>query len=49
MHEHLDAALTLMVAGHRVRHYSAERKRLTQLTQKQIKAAEKTLGGKVQN
>jgi hypothetical protein len=40
--------LTLMIAGHRVGHYSAEAKLLTPLTKKQIKAVEKTLRGKVQ-
>ena len=39
--------LTLMIAGHRVGHYSAEGKLLTPLTKKQIKAVEKTLRGKV--
>jgi len=34
--------LTLMIAGHRVGHYSAEGKLLTPLTKKQIKAVEKT-------
>ena len=48
IHEHMDTTLTLMVAGHRVGHYSAEGKLLTQLTKKQIKAVEKTLRGKVQ-
>jgi hypothetical protein len=40
--------LALMIAGHRVGHYSAEGKLLTPLTKKQIKAVEKTLRGKVQ-
>ena len=48
IHQHLDTTLTLMIAGHRVGHYSAEGKLLTPLTKKQIKAVEKTLGGKVQ-
>ena len=48
IHEHMDTTLTLMVAGHRVGHYSAEGKLLTPLTKKQIKAMEKTLRGKVQ-
>jgi hypothetical protein len=48
IHQHLDRTLTLMIAGHRVGHYSAEGKLLTPLTKKQIKAVEKTLGGKVQ-
>jgi hypothetical protein len=48
IHQHLDQTLTLMIAGHRVGHYSAEGKLLTPLTKKQIKAMEKTLGGKVQ-
>jgi hypothetical protein len=46
--EHLDTTLTLMIAGHRVGHYSAEGRLLTPLTKKQIKAVEKTLKGKVQ-
>jgi hypothetical protein len=37
-----------MIAGHRIGHYNAEGKLLTQLTKKQIKAVEKTLRGKVQ-
>ncbi len=48
IHQHLDATLTLMIAGHRVGHYSAEGKLLTPLTKKQIKAVEKKLRGKVQ-
>jgi hypothetical protein len=40
--------LTLMISGHRIGHYSAEGKLLTPLSQKQIKAVEKTLRGKVQ-
>ncbi len=48
IHQHPDRTLTLMIAGHRVGHYSAEGKLLTPLTQKQIKAVEKTLRGKVQ-
>ena len=46
IHQHLDTTLTLMIAGHRVGHYSAEGKLLTPLTKKQIKAMEKTLGGR---
>jgi transposase len=46
IHQHLDTTLTLMIAGHRVGHYSAEGKLLTPLTKKQIKAVEKTWGGK---
>src|ERR1017187_10478489 len=46
IHQHLDTTLTLMIAGHRVGHYSAEGKLLTPLTKKQIKAVEKTLRGK---
>ena len=48
IHQHLDMTLTLMIAGHRVGHYSEEGKLLTPLTKKQIKAVEKTLKGKVQ-
>lgn len=48
IHEHMDTTLTLMIAGHRVGHYSAEGKLLTPLTKKQIKAVEKTWRGKVQ-
>ena len=47
IHQHLDTTLTLMTAGHRVGHYSAEEELLTPLTKKQIKAVEKTLRGKV--
>ena len=47
VHQHLDTTLTLMIAGHRVGHYSAEGKLLTPLTKKQIKAVEKARGGKV--
>jgi hypothetical protein len=47
IHQHLDQTLTLMIAGHRVGHYSAQGKLLTPLTKKQIKAVEKTLRGKV--
>src|SRR5271154_2646978 len=47
IHQHLDTTLTLMIAGHRVGHYSAEGKLLTPLTKKQIKAVEKTLRAKV--
>ena len=47
IHQHLDQTLTLMIAGHRVGHYSAEGKLLTPLTKKQIKAVEKTLKEKV--
>ena len=38
IHQHLNQTLTLMIAGHRVGHYSAEGKLLTPLTKKQIKA-----------
>jgi len=48
IHQHLDATLTLMIAGHRVGQYSAKGQLLTPLTKKQIKAVEKTLRGKVQ-
>ena len=48
IHQHLDTTLTLMIAGHRVGHYSAEGKLLTPLTKKQIKAVEKTVRGKAQ-
>jgi transposase len=48
IHQHLDQTLTLMIAGHRVGHYSAEGKLLTPLTKKQMQAVEKTLRGKVQ-
>ena len=41
IHEHLDATLTLMTAGHCVGHYSAKGKLLTPLTKKQIKAVER--------
>ncbi|MGO9493171.1 MAG: ISNCY family transposase [Terracidiphilus sp.] len=47
IHQHLDTTLTLVIAGHRVGHYSAQGKLLTPLTKKHIKAAEKTLRGKV--
>src|ERR1019366_5644286 len=47
IHQHLDTTLTLVIAGHRVGHYSAQGKLLTPLTKKQIKAVEKTLRGKV--
>jgi transposase len=47
IHQHLDATLTLIIGGHRVGHYSAQGKLLTQLTKKQVKAVEKTYGGKV--
>jgi hypothetical protein len=47
IHQHLDTTLTLMISGHRIGHYSTEWKLLTPLSQKQIKAAEKTLRGKV--
>jgi hypothetical protein len=49
IHQHLDMTLTLMIAGHRIGHYSEEGKLLTPLSNKQIKAVEKTLRGKVQN
>jgi hypothetical protein len=42
IHQHLDQTLTLTIAGHRVGHYSAQGKLLTPLSQKQIKAVEKT-------
>jgi hypothetical protein len=48
IHQHLDNTLTLMIAGHRIGHYSAQGKLLTPLNKKQIKAVEKTLTGKVQ-
>ena len=48
IHQHLDATLTLTIAGHRVGHYSEQGKLLTPLTKKQVKAVEKTLRGKVQ-
>jgi transposase len=48
IHQHLDMTLTLMIAGHRIGHYSAEGKLLTPLSKEQIKAVEKTLRGKVQ-
>jgi transposase len=48
IHQHLDTTLTLMIAGHRIGHYTAEGKLLTPLSKKQIKAVEKTLRGKVQ-
>jgi hypothetical protein len=41
IHQHLDATMTLTIAGHRVGHYSAEGKLSTPLTKKQIKAVEK--------
>ena len=47
IHQHLDMTLTLMIAGHRIGHYSADGKLLTPLSKKQIKAVEKTLRGKV--
>src|ERR1035438_3604064 len=47
IHQHLDATLTLTIGGHRVGHYSAQGKLLTPLTKKQVKAVEKTCGGKV--
>ena len=48
IHQHLDMTFTIMIAGHRIGHYSAEGKLLTPLSKKQIKAVEKTLRGKVQ-
>jgi transposase len=42
IHQHLDNTLTLMIAGHRIGHYSAQGKLLTPLSKKQIKAVEKT-------
>ena len=47
IHQHLDQTLTLTIGRHRVGHYSAQGKLLTPLTKKQVKAAEKTRGGKV--
>src|SRR5450755_595750 len=47
IHQHLDTTLTLMIAGHRIGHYSAEGTLLTPLSKKQIKAVEKTWDGKV--
>ena len=47
IHQHLDTTLTLMIAEHRVGHYSAQGKLLTPLTKKQIKAVEKTLRAKL--
>ncbi len=47
IHQHLDMTLTLMIAGHRIGHYSEDGKLLTPLSKKQIKAVEKTLRGKV--
>ena len=47
IHQHLDQSLTLIIAGHRVGHYSAEGKLLTPLTKRQVKAVEKMWGGKV--
>jgi hypothetical protein len=47
IHQHLDTTLTLTIGGHRVGHYSAQGKLLTPLTKKQVKAVEKTYGGKV--
>jgi hypothetical protein len=47
IHQHLDMTLTLMIAGHRIGHYSAEGNLLTPLSKKQIKAVEKTWSGKV--
>jgi len=41
-HPHLDTTLTIMIAGHRIGHYSAQGKLLTPLSQNQIKAVEKT-------
>ena len=48
IHQHLDRTLTLTIGGHRVGHYSAQGELLTPLSQKQIKAVEKTFRGKVQ-
>ena len=42
IHQHLDTTLTLMIAGHRIGHYSAQGTLLTPLSKKQIKAVEKT-------
>jgi hypothetical protein len=47
IHQHLDATLTLTIAGNRVGHYSAQGTLLTPLTKKQVKAVKKTHGGKV--
>jgi transposase len=48
IHQHMDTTLTIMIAGHRVGHYSAKGELLTPLTKKQTKAVEKALKGKVQ-
>ena len=37
IHQHLDTTLTLMIAGHRVAHYSAEGKLLTPLTKNRLR------------
>jgi hypothetical protein len=47
VHQHLDETITLTIATHRVGHYSGQGKLLTPLTKKQVKAVEKTYGGKV--
>ena len=41
IHQHLDMTLTLMIAGHRIGHYSADGKLLTPLSKKQIKAGKR--------
>ena len=47
VHQHLDETITLTIGAHRVGHYSGQGKLLTPLSKKQIKAVEKTRGGKV--
>jgi hypothetical protein len=47
IHQHLDATLTLTIAGHRVGHYSGQGKLLTPLTKRQAKVVEKSCAGKV--
>jgi hypothetical protein len=47
IHQYPDQTLTLTIAGHRIGHYNAQGKLLTPLTKKQVKAVEKTRGGKV--
>jgi len=37
IHQHLDTSLTLMTAGHRIGHYSAEGKLLTPLSKEQTR------------
>ena len=41
IHQHLDTTLTLMIAGHRVGHYSAEGRAVDAADEKQIKAVER--------